>query len=726
MKLLYTWNHIVKGAVIGQIKRFIDDEGKKLDIPCYWPRDNGKWSNKQFDGDESGSVPLSAPYPLVGLESIASIHEPIIICEGQKVRQFVESLGHQAVSSLFGSSSAHLTDWSPLQFARTILIAGDEDDAGRKYEREVWEQLQKFGSFTKTSLLHFPKLKKGSDACDWGAAQPELADWNELDPVSNHPQINALKARFTQLIAASTQQIPAQWIEEASWQEPETIDKPLRPVHRLPIAMLPSALRDWMNDTAERMECPLEYCAVSGLAAIGSVIGGSCGVRPKQFDTEYTIYPNLWGIVTGPPGSLKSPAMGEMMRPLRKHDSAAYAEYKSKLNAYEAQKVAFDGDVKNKKDTITKTEKRDHAKDAAIDELERTLEQEPEAPACTRYVVNDATIEAMCVILQANPKGVLLFQDELYGLLASWNSENKQKDRPFYLTAWNANEPYTVDRKTSGIIRIESTTVSILGGMQPDTIGKYLLENADNLNDGLLQRFQLSIYISQEEAARATFHPVDRAPNAEARETANALISQLIVTDYISCGASYDHDKGRPYFRFSEPAQKFFLTWLGDNRVKISQQEEPMIQQHLNKYDKLMASLALIFHLTEVLTGSIKPGPITLESAEMAAAWCAWLEEHARRIYALAGASQQKGGVLAEKIQKRKLHSRFTEREIARKQWRGLKKPEDIKKACKELVEANWLKMQMKSGADKGGRPSQTYVINPKVGDTARGGQIPK
>jgi hypothetical protein len=46
-----------------------------------------------------------------------------------------------------------------------------------------------------------------------------------------------------------------------------------------------------------------------------------------------------------------------------------------------------------------------------------------------------------------------------------------------------------------------------------------------------------------------------------------------------------------------------------------------------------MPSLALIFHLVEVVqSGNV--GPVTLGAARLAAMWCEYLKQHARRIYA--------------------------------------------------------------------------------------------
>jgi len=57
------------------------------------------------------------------------------------------------------------------------------------------------------------------------------------------------------------------------------------------------------------------------------------------------------------------------------------------------------------------------------------------------------------------------------------------------------------------------------------------------------------------------------------------------------------------------------------HRKRIPSEHEPLIKQHLSKYDKLFPSLALIFHLVDCVVHDVL-GPITKEAAERAAVWC--------------------------------------------------------------------------------------------------------
>jgi putative DNA primase/helicase len=72
--------------------------------------------------------------------------------------------------------------------------------------------------------------------------------------------------------------------------------------------LLPEALRGWVADIAERMQCPPDFPAVGALVALSSLIGGRAVIAPKARD-DWRVVPNLWGCIVGRPGVMKSPAL---------------------------------------------------------------------------------------------------------------------------------------------------------------------------------------------------------------------------------------------------------------------------------------------------------------------------------------------------------------------------------------------------------------------------------
>ena len=96
---------------------------------------------------------------------------------------------------------------------------------------------------------------------------------------------------------------------------PQPLPDPLPKVEPFEPKLLPEAFRPWIQDIADRMQCPMDFPAVSVMVAIASVVGRKVVIRPKKHD-DWRVVPNLWGGVVGRPGVLKTPAIQEPLRPL--------------------------------------------------------------------------------------------------------------------------------------------------------------------------------------------------------------------------------------------------------------------------------------------------------------------------------------------------------------------------------------------------------------------------
>jgi hypothetical protein len=172
-----------------------------------------------------------------------------------------------------------------------------------------------------------------------------------------------------------------------------------------------------------------------------------------------------------------------------------------------------------------------------------------------------------------------------------------------------------------------------------------------------------------------------------------------------------------PCFRFSLEAQAVFIEWSRElNRERIPAESSVLIQQHIGKYEKLFAALSLIFHLVDCVTAGAR-GPVSRDCALRAAAWCEYLEAHARRCYGLL----QDGGLraaqaLSEKIEAGELEDGFTARDVIRNQWRYLTNDEAVGAALDWLEDEGWIRGLSTGGTGPGsGRKTLRYIVNPKA-----------
>lgn len=516
---------------------------------------------------------------------------------------------------------------------------------------------------------------------------------------------------------------PAVDVRDYNWPELKPIQAALHPVPAFdPDTLLPDALRDWVMDEADRMPCPPDFIAAGALVALGAIVGARCTIKPKSRD-DWLVVPNLWGGIVGLPSAKKSPAIGAALKPHDRLIATAMEMHQAEMEAFEADEMVFEA----KKDAIgsrikaaAKNAKKGDINSIAA-ELQEHRQQTPETPVLRRYKSNDTTIEKLGELLRENPAGLLVMRDELVGLIASWERDGREGERAFYLEAWNGNASFDTDRIGRGSIFIPNLCVSIFGGIQPDKLTGYLEQAANALaNDGMLQRFQVLVYPDHRD-----WEWRDRIPQKDARDRAFRVFEALADFDPETWGAAPADDFAKfPHFRFSDAAQEIFIEWSADlHLARLPAEDHPIIAQHLAKYDKLFPAIALILHLVDcAATG--RRGPVTAESALRAAAWCEYLEAHARRCYGLLiDDGLRAAQALADKVRRGKLQDGFTARGVRRNQWRYLTSDESVQAALEWLEDEGWLRAEVVGGTGPGtGRRTRRYFINPKALKVNRSG----
>ena len=495
--------------------------------------------------------------------------------------------------------------------------------------------------------------------------------------------------------------------QESEWPMPQALPDGLPPVERFRFELLPAKLYPWIEDIADRMQCPPDFPAVAAMIALSSVVGRQIGIRPKKSD-DWTVIPNLWGGVVGRSGVLKTPALREPMRPLDELEARDREQYEGELTLHEADKLVADAKKKEAQERLKKAIKFEDKdpREVALEALGGAVEP----PSRRRHLVNDTTVEKLGEILSANPRGVLLFRDELTGFLKSLVKDGRESDRAFFLEAWNGTGRYTYDRIGRGTIDIEAACVSILGGIQPGPLAAYVSRTARGGadDDGLLQRFQLVVWPDQ----KREWENKDFSPDQAARTAAYSVYRHLNSLDPSALRAEADGDL--PFLRFAPDAQEIFEEWRTElEHMLRSEEEHPMIESHLAKYRSLVPSLALLIHLAEQ-----NVGPVDATALHRACAWDDYLQTHARRVYAPAlspGTNAAK--VVAAHLVRGDLGSRFAARDVQRKNWRGLADLEDIKQGLKVLEDYSWVRSVR---IPTSGRTAFCYDINPKIDEAPK------
>jgi hypothetical protein len=275
------------------------------------------------------------------------------------------------------------------------------------------------------------------------------------------------------------------------WPIPHPLPDNLLPVAPFDLNLVPEKLQPWISDVCERMQCPPDYIGVSLMAALGSLIGRKIAICPMAHD-DWKVIANMWALLIGRPGVLKSPAMEEALRPLRKLSSMAEEVLKKEYATYEVSasvaKLRHDQSVKKAAGLLKKDPKAD------VSSLLEP-EQQTSEPTLKRYIANDTNVASLGVLLQQNPNGLLVFRDEIVSLMDNLDREECVGERGFYLTGWNGDSRYTFDRIGRGLhLTIDGVCLSMLGSTQPGRISQYLSRaiKGGRGDDGLIQRFGLA------------------------------------------------------------------------------------------------------------------------------------------------------------------------------------------------------------------------------------------
>ena len=499
----------------------------------------------------------------------------------------------------------------------------------------------------------------------------------------------------------------------APWPDPDPIQSELPPVMAFGEELLPISFRAAARDIAERMQVSLDYPAIAQISTLAGAVNRRAEIQPKTKDDTWLVKPNLWGGIIAPPGFMKTPTLESATRLLRKIEDEYRSKFEQESLDFQVAKELWDLQKNAYRQSATQAYKKNQA-------LPQEVAPAPEEPKQLRLIINDATFESLHEIMAVNPAGIFLVRDELSGFLAQLDRPGREGERAFYLQAWNGDTGHTIDRIGRGSIHVAACCVSMLGGIQPNKLKAYF---ADTLrggptDDGLIQRFQLLVWPDPPN----TWKLVDRPPDSMALKQVETILQKLVKLD-----AEFPLR-----FKFSAEAQELFYAWLAALEAKVRSEDiHPALAGHLSKFRKTMPALALLFELADraadpcfdgfvaSLQGDFEIfGEVSLRHAQQAAAFCDYLESHARRVYACVITPQVRAAhVLASKIKTKKVGAEgvFSLREVYLKGWSGLDSPELAQGAAGILQDADWIRPANGSPGAQGGRPSIRYEINPKV-----------
>lgn len=630
-------------------------------------------------------VPYRLPELLAALSK--NPNEAVYLCEGEKDADKLREFGLTATS--FKNWKDEFNDF--IKGANVALLI-DHDEPGIKQSSGAIKIIQPaVKTLKQIDLFENEPLpeKHGKDVFDWltdGCSKDELlkivADAPNFDLSDDEPEN---ETHFT--------------------GEPKPLDLTLKPVETIDDDCLPKILADWLRPASAVIGCPFDFLVLSAITAAATLVGSRLRVKPLQF-SDWFVVPNLYAGLVGLPSTKKTPALDETRKPILELQAKARKDFESLKNDYAIEKRLYE----KQSDNIYK-----NFKGGNVDALKLQLSAltKPEEPKLKRFETNDVTASKLIQLLADNPNGFLLFRDELTGWLKSLEAEYDKSARAFILELWKGAIAYELARVDGREIQLESGTLSIVGGVQPSKLQRYITEaySFDN-SDGFAQRFLFAypdIHKQTKKPSQADYDAM-RKGFAAANETLKKLAEYDFHGKIIGSNGDVFH-----VVKFDPEAQITVDQWKDEIDAEAGklETEDEAFSSFLIKLPKNCFAIALIFHCLENIGAVNFPDEISNLTTLKAIAYTDVLISHARRVFAL-GENQifALAQTLIGKIKKGELKQGFTGRDVARKQWSGIKTPETVRDVLSLLTDYGYLKEDSPKG---NGRPTVKYYIHPSL-----------
>ena len=489
------------------------------------------------------------------------------------------------------------------------------------------------------------------------------------------------------------------------------------PPPKLDPNLLPEPLASYCSSAAIENETTPEAIAGFLLAALGVVTGTRLLVAPDRVEKPNWFESAIRSTALVMPVSAgKTAAFQSGLRPLESLQKKYNAKFKVALEDYENESQPL---IAQRKGLMRKLESPKLGEDerSNITKVLKELRL-PEKPPQKILVMNKATQEKIIQLASTGSEGGMLIKaDELYGLINQTNRGGNEGLREFYIEAMTIAREVSSHTIGRGTDSASTVALSLVGCVQPAKLRRLIREmETGYLDDGLLQRFLWIIpnqpkFEQLEKAAKGY-----RASHVEIFSEVCELFERIDAQTPEEFGAITRDHTPAPFCYFDDNAQEQWREWRRELRGNLL--EEPDLTDSyrawLGKSERLVAGLALTFHVVECSELRRDPGPIG--SSELARAIDFWeiASHHAARVFSFSGTNVRE--IMLQLMSKfPQLTPEFSVRDLKRKNWSGLKEDAPIVEACEWLCDLGYLAEVGPPRPQRGRPPSPRFKINPQA-----------
>ncbi|HHF2903271.1 TPA: DUF3987 domain-containing protein [Vibrio diabolicus] len=487
------------------------------------------------------------------------------------------------------------------------------------------------------------------------------------------------------------------------WSTPTPLHSvTLPPVMPLTSEMLPNGIRDAILNHAERLNnASPDFTAQGVIASIAALVAGSIEIKPKQND-PWTVCPVLFSCSVGNASKMKTPSLELGMKHIERVQKAISDKQNDNQSIeFEIKMQIFKETEKSLKSSLKLAYETGDTEEIRRIMTELNTLKKPNKPFKRNILINDCTVEALCIRLSENPAGLLYFRDEFSGWLASIEQKGREHERPFFLECFNGStSKYVQERIGRENIVLERRIVHLLGGIQPKLLAPLIKSKITGFkDDGLLERVLLfSVF-------------PDTSPLTYS-DTSMDYDAEFLLADIFNILAKMHRPFDRITFSFESDAQNLWNDWS----IKALEEQVNLPEEWQSLWSKrpaMCAKLALLFHIIDQAEIHSKAGASSFEPnlkiqkdcLYRALIWMKYLKSHTKKIFSLVnnGCCSVPAANLLAKLDR--LYPRFTKHQLSQKNWKGLTNSESREEALKVLIKAGYLREVEE--------PNKHYIVHP-------------
>lgn len=349
-----------------------------------------------------------------------------------------------------------------------------------------------------------------------------------------------------------------------------------------PLEIFPKAIRDIIEALEEYENYNVDFTSASFLTVFAAAMGNTWSVR---FMTGWVSRPIIYMVLVGSPSCGKTPPLQQAVAPLLKLDGEYDMIYCKEMETY-----------------------RRWERMSAKQRERHSLPEEMEMPQRKCHVVVDSTVEALIGALRDNPRGVLIYKDEIDSLLSNFNRYNSS-DEGYFLSLFSGT-PFKYSRKSNNEhIFLANPYCSIIGTTQPGRLGEQF--GGKRMMNGFSSRF-LKVYPE-----------IDKMPSWNDTAMPDGVLEEWerIIRKVVAATPSTDQEGKATSIEllFSQEAKLRVIQWKDEVNNKVyAETDSDAVRALCGKLETYLVRFCLVIQIMHCICGESGMDKIEPGTAELA------------------------------------------------------------------------------------------------------------